>query len=329
MKAIVCTKYGPPDVLQLREVQKPVPEDNEVLIRVYATTVTAVDCTFRKGAPFISRFFTGLIRPTNPIQGTEFAGEIEAVGRDVKPFKEGDQVFGTTSPGCGAYAEYICMPAEEATLATKPAKMTYEEAAGCDGGLTALPFLRDKGSIQSGQKVLIYGASGSTGTAAVQLARYFGAEVTGVCSTTNLELVRSLGANKVIDYTKEDFARSGETYDIIFDTVGKSSFSRCEGSLEQNGIYLEAALTLAILPQMLWTSKIGSKKAMIAFTGLRPASERTEDLIFLKELIETGMMKPVIDRRYPLEQMAEAHRYVERGHKKGNVVITVDHNDKL
>jgi NADPH:quinone reductase-like Zn-dependent oxidoreductase len=319
MKAIVCTKYGPPDVLQLKEVEKPAPKDNEVLIRVYATTVTAVDCTFRKGAPFIGRFFTGLIRPKNPIQGTELAGE-------VKLFKEGDQVFGTTGPGYGAYSEYICLPEEGATLAIKPANMTYEEAVGCDGILTALPFLRDKGNIQSGQKVLINGASGSVGTAAVQLAKYFGAEVTGVCSTANLKLVKSLGADKVIDYTKEDFTKTGQTYDIIFDTVGKSSFSRCKSSLEQKGIYLEAALTPAIIPQMLWTSMIGSKKAMIAFTGLRPVSERTKDLIFLKELIEAGKIKSVIDRRYPLEQIAEAHRYVEKGHKKGNVIITLEHN---
>jgi NADPH:quinone reductase-like Zn-dependent oxidoreductase len=326
MKAIVCTKYGPPDVLQLKEVEKPAPKDNEVLIRVYATTVTAVDCTFRKGAPFIGRFFTGLIRPKNPIQGTELAGEIESVGKDVKLFKEGDQVFGTTGPGYGAYSEYICLPEEGATLAIKPANMTYEEAVGCDGILTALPFLRDKGNIQSGQKVLINGASGSVGTAAVQLAKYFGAEVTGVCSTANLKLVKSLGADKVIDYTKEDFTKTGQTYDIIFDTVGKSSFSRCKSSLEQKGIYLEAALTPAIIPQMLWTSMIGSKKAMIAFTGLRPVSERTKDLIFLKELIEAGKIKSVIDRRYPLEQIAEAHRYVEKGHKKGNVIITLEHN---
>jgi NADPH:quinone reductase-like Zn-dependent oxidoreductase len=327
MKAIVQTKYGPPEVLQLQEVEKPAPKDDEVLIKIHATTVTAVDCTFRQGSPFIGRFFSGLMRPKNPIPGTEFAGEIEAAGVDVKRFKEGDQVFGT-STGNGAHAEYMCLPEEGATLAIKPANMTYEEAAVIDGALTALPFLRDKGNIQSGQEVLIYGASGSVGTAAVQLARYFGAEVTGVCSTTNLELVKSLGADKVIDYTKEDFTRTGQTFDIVFDTVGKTSFSRCKSSLKQGGIFLEAALTAAILPQMLWTSRIGGKKAMIAFTGLMPASERTENLIFLKELIEAGKIKAVIDRRYPLEQMTEAHRYVEKGHKKGNVVITVGHNNK-
>ena len=321
MKAIVYTKYGPPDVLQLKEVEKPIPKDNEVLIRVYATTVTATECTFRKGEPF-TRLFTGLIRPKITTLGEELAGEIEAFGKDVKLFKEGDQVFGSAGTSFGANAEYICL-SEEGVLTTKPANTTYEEAAAsCDGVLTALPFLRDKGNIQSGQKVLINGASGSVGSAAVQLARYFGAEVTGVCSTTNLELVKSLGADKVIDYTKEDFTKSGETYDIIFDTVGKTSFSLCKSSLKQKGIYLEAAFTLAILPQVLWTSKIGSKKAMIAATGLRPASERTKDLIFLKELMEAGKIKPVIDRRYPLEQIVEAHSYVDKGHKKGNVVIT-------
>jgi NADPH:quinone reductase-like Zn-dependent oxidoreductase len=327
MKAIVQTKYGPPEVLQLQEVEKPVPKENEVLIKIHATTVTAVDCTFRQGSPFIGRFFAGLTKPKNPIPGTEFAGEIEAVGLGVKRFKEGDQVFGT-STGNGAHAEYMCLPEEGATLGIKPANMTYEEAAVIDGALTALPFLRDRANIQSGQKILINGASGSVGTAAVQLARYFGAEVTGVCSTSNLELVKSLGADKVIDYAREDFTQSDQTYDVIFDTVGKTSFSRCKGSLKETGIFLEAALTAAILPQMLWTSKIGSKKAMIAFTGLMPASERTENLITLKELIEAGEMKAVIDRTYPLEQIAEAHSYVETGHKKGNVVITVEHNSK-
>ena len=214
-------------------------------------------------------------------------------------------------------------------MAIKPANMTYGEAAAvCDGALTALNFLRDKANIQSGQKVLINGASGAVGTAAAQLAKYFGAEVTGVCSTTNLELVKSLGADKVIDYTKEDFTKTGQTYDVIFDTVGKSSFSRCKGSLTQKGVYLSTVATLAIILQMLWTSKIGSKKAMFSATGLRPVPER---LIFLKELnelIEAGKIKSVMDRRYPLEQTAEAHRYVEKGHKKGNVVITVEHNNK-
>ncbi len=327
MKAIVYTKYGSPDVLQLKEIEKPTPKDNEVLVKVYATTVTAVDSTFRKGDQFSAKLYTGLIRPKNPILGSELAGEIEAVGKDVKRFQEGDQVFGATDAGFGAHAEYVCLP-EEGALAIKPANMTYDEAAASNGVLTALPFLRDNGNIQSGQKVLINGASGSVGTFAVQLAKYYGAEVTGVCSTTNLEMVKSLGADQVIDYTKEDFTKNGQTYDIIFDAVAKSSFSRCKEKKKKKGIYLTVAVTLIILLQMLWTSKIGSKKAIIAFAGLRPASEQTKDLIFLKELVEAGTIKSVIDKRYPLEQIAEAHRYVDKGHKKGNVVVTVAHNNK-
>ncbi len=326
MKAIVCTKYGPPEVLQLKEVEKPTPKDNEVLIKVFATTVTKYDCWARSstapsGFGLLSRIASGIRKPKQPILGTELAGEIEAVGKDVKLFKKGDQVFAFLM-NLGAYAEYVCMP-EDGLVALKPTNMTYEEAAAVpQGALTALFFLR-KGNIQSGQKVLIFGASGGVGTYAVQLAKYFGAEVTGVCSTTKLELVKSLGADKVIDYTQEDFTKSGETYDIIFDTVGKSSVSRSKRSLKKEGFYLFTTFGLPKLFPILWLKMTSSKKAIIGVL-----EETTEDLIFLKELIEAGKIKSVIDRCYPLEQAAETHRYVETGQKKGQVVITVEHNSK-
>jgi 2-desacetyl-2-hydroxyethyl bacteriochlorophyllide A dehydrogenase len=320
MKAIVYTEFGPPDVLQLKEVEKPTPKDNEVLIRIHATTVSAEDPGMR-GSPGLN----GLGKPRKKILGFYLAGEIESVGKDVERFRIGDGVYGYTGMSLGAYAEYVCRP-EASVLAVKPANLTYEEAAAIpNGALTALFFLRDKGNIQSGHKVLINGASGAVGTAAVQLAKYFGAEVTGVCSTTNLELVKSLGADMVIDYTKEDFAKSGESYDIIFDAVGKSSFSRCKSSLLHRGVYLTTVPTLATFLQMFWTSLIGSKKVIF---GAASRSWSSEDLTFLKELIEAGKVKSVIDRRYPLEQIAEAHSYVAKGHKKGNVVITVEHNRK-
>jgi NADPH:quinone reductase-like Zn-dependent oxidoreductase len=317
MKAIVYTKFGPPDMLHLQDVEKPTPKDNEVLIKIYATTVVKEDPDMRA-----SPGFNGFLKPRNPILGQELAGEIESTGKDVTRFKPGDQVFGFDM--FGAYAEYKCMP-ENGALAIKPANISYEEAASVpNGALTALPFLRDKGKIQSGQTVLIYGASGSVGAAAVQLARYYGAEVTGVCSTANLEWVKSLGADRVIDYTQEDFTENGQTYDIVFDTVGKRSFSECKGSLTEAGIYLATVPTPAMMFQALWTARRGGKKVRFVAAGLRPAREKIKDLVFLTELIEAGKINPVIDRRYPLEQMAEAHRYVEKGHKKGNVVITVE-----
>ncbi|MBK8504648.1 MAG: NAD(P)-dependent alcohol dehydrogenase [Saprospiraceae bacterium] len=323
MKTVVYRKYGPPEVLQVIETDKPAIAENEVLVRIYATTVTATECTFRKGKPYFSRLFTGLTKPKITTLGEELAGEVEAVGKNVKLFKKGDQVFGTAGPGFGANAEYISIP-EDGVLSIKPVNTTYEEAASSvDGFLTALPFLRDKGNIQAGQSVLIYGASGSVGAAAVQVARYFGADVTGVCSTSNLEKVKSLGASRVIDYTKEDFTKSNEKYDLIFDAVGKISFSATKSSLKEKGIFLEAGIGMGIFPHVLWTSMFDGKKAKIAATGLRSPQKRTLDLIFLKELMEAGKIKPVIDRQYFLEQIAEAHSYVDRGHKKGNVVIAM------
>jgi NADPH:quinone reductase-like Zn-dependent oxidoreductase len=320
----VCTKYGPPEVLQLREVEKPTPKDNEVLIRIDATTVTSGDVRIRSSTYaswfwLPARIMYGLRKPRKTIPGNELAGEIESVGKDVTRFRKGDQVFGIiwkTSFG-GANAEYICLTENE--VETKPANMTYEEAAAVPiGGLTALVLLR-KGRIQSGQKVIVIGASGSVGTFAVQLARYFGAEVIGVCSTTNLELVKSLGAHKVIDYTKDDFTKSGQTYDVIFDTVIKTSFSRCKRSLKRRGIYITVDWPLLTA---LWTSLVSRRKVVFGI------AKRIEDLAFLRELIEAEKLKSVIDRRYPLEQTAEAHRYVEKGHKKGNVVLTLGRNNK-
>ncbi len=325
MKAIVFHQYGSPDVLHLEEVEKPAPKDDEVLVRVHSATVTTGDVNVR-GFTFVPpgfgplpRLMFGLRKPKRTILGTELAGEIETVGKDVKLFKKGDQVFGIGSTIFGAYAEYACRP-EKGALALKPANLTYDEAAAIPFGAgTALYFLRDMAKLQHGQKVLVIGASGGVGVYAVQLAKYYGAEVTGVSSTTNVELVKSLGADKIIDYTQEDFAKSGETYDIILDTVvGKTSFSRCKGSLKQNGLYLAVAGGLQEAAQMLWTSITGGKKVIFG-----SPVERKEELIFIKELVEAGKIKPVIDRRFPLEQTAEAHRYVDEGHKKGSVVITV------
>ena len=333
MKAIVWTKYGPPDVLELREVEKPTPKNNEVLIRIYATTVTAGDCELRnlKFPIYLSlviRLWRGLIKPRGTsILGTELAGEIEAVGKDVTLFDIGDQVFGSAGMSFGANAEYITLPEEpgemEGGVAIKPANMTYAEAAAVPfGGRDALHFLR-KGNIQSGQKILINGAGGSIGTFAVQLAKDFEAEVTAVDSTSKLDMLRSIGADEVIDYTQEDFTKNGEIYDIIFDVVGTISLSTSQRSITQNGTYLLANPMSTQMVRGPWTRMTSSKKVVI-----QTSSPTIADLAFLRGLIEAGKIQSVIDRRYSLEQIAEAHRYVEKGGKKGNVVITVDHINK-
>ncbi len=330
MKAIVYTEYGSPDVLQLKEVEKPTPKDNEVLVKVLAASLNAADFEMLRGT--WSARFGGLLKPKHKILGSDIAGRIEAVGRNVTQFQPGDEVFGDLSErGFGAFAEYVCVP--ENALRLKPSSMTFEEAAAVpSAGVVALQNLRgvgssslsfllsDKGHIQSGQKVLINGAGGGVGTFAVQLAKSFGAEVTGVDSTRKLDMLRSIGADHVIDYTQEDFTKSGETYNVIFDVVGKTSFSRSIRSLKQGGCYLLANAGLSQMVRGLWTSMTSSKQVIF-----RTASEKTEDLLILKELIEAGKIQSVIDRRYPLEHIAEAHRYVDTGHKKGNVVITVAH----
>ncbi len=317
MKAVVYHEYGNPNVFKLAEVTEPTPKENEVRIKIHATTVTAAEGLMRRGEPVWGRIIIGLRKPRKNILGIELAGEIDAIGKNVTRFQVGDQVYGFTGFGLGAYAEYTCMP-EDGSLAIKPANMTYEEAAtSVDGATTSLFFLKEKGKIQAGQKVLINGASGSIGTFAVQLAHYFGAEVTGVCSARNVELVYSLGADNVIDYTQEDFTKGDEQYDIIFDTVGKSSFARCKNVLRKNGCYLPT-VGLINHPLMMWTSLWGGKRVI---TGM--SIEKRESLNFLRTLIEVGQLKTIIDRSYPLEQMAEAHQYVDSGHKRGNVVITL------
>ena len=328
MRAVVYDRYGPPDVLRLEEVERPVPKADEVLIKIHATTVNRSDCAVRAAKPFISRFVTGLRRPRRNIHGSELAGEVEGVGASVSEFRVGDHVYGVNPWNFGAHAEFICMQ-ETAPLALKPTGMTFQQAAAvCDGAILALSCLRPAAEaltwlrpadLRKGQRILIYGASGSIGTAGVQLARYFDARVTAVCNTKNLELVRSLGADEVIDYTQEDFTKNGQTYDVIFDAVGKHSFRRCKGSLKRGGSYL-ATDGFQNLILALWTSRIGDKKVIFSI----PPRYTKKDVLFLKQLIEAGRYRAVIDRCYPLEDVIEATRYVETEQKTGNVVLTIN-----
>ena len=318
MKAMVYHNYGPPDVLQLEEVEKPAAKDTEVLIKVHATSVSPADWHFRSGTPFLARLIAGgLLKPKTGILGLDVAGEIESVGGSVERLKEGDQVYGLIPPGFdGANAEYTCVPEENVLI--KPANLTYEEAAAVPAAAgVALLFLR-AGGLQSGQRVLINGASGGLGTFAIQLAKSLGAEVTGVCSTRNVDLVRSLGADEVIDYTKEDFTQGGQAYDLIFDAVGKSSHSKCKSSLNPTGVYVTTIATPQILLNMLGSSVMAGKKAKFLTPSVTP-----EDLQFVNDLVEAGKVRPVIDRSYPLSELAEAHRYAEQGHVRGRVIITV------
>lgn len=317
VKAAVYTQYGPPEVLKIKEVEKPVPKQNEVLVKIKATAVNSGDWRLRKPDPFAVRFLFGLRRPKINILGSVFSGEVESVGETVKDFKVGDLVFGHTDLSFGSYAEYKCVP-ENASIALKPSNISHNEAAVIPfGGVTALHFLK-KAKIKPGQKVLVVGASGAVGSAGIQLAKSFGAKVTGVCSSTNIPLVKSIGADKVIDYTKEDFTKNGETYDVIFDAVNTISIARSIKSLAKNGTMILSAAGMPEMIHGLWISMTGRKKIM---TGM--ISHKKSDILFIKELIEAGKYKPVLDRTYSLEQIAEAHVYVEKGHKKGNVAVEI------
>lgn len=325
MKAVICTKYGSPEVLKIMEVNKPIPKDDEVLIKIHATTVTVADIRIRSFTVPLSfwipaRLMLGITKPKKPILGVELAGEIEVIGKNVTKFKKGDRVFAGTLPNCGAYAEYKCLQ-EKGLITLMPPNISYEEAAAIPiGALTALHFLR-KGGIKNKQKLLIYGASGSVGTYAVQLAKHFGADVTGVCGTSNLALVKSLGADKVIDYTEPNFVRKLETYDVIFIAIDKFPFPICMQVLRDGGIYLNVTAPVKSL-KMIWASLTTSKKIVMAHSP----SQNSEDLMLIKNLVAAGILKPVIDRKYTLDQIIDAHRYVEKGHKKGNVVISVENS---
>lgn len=320
MKAIVQTRYGSPDVLQLQEVAQPTPKAGELLIRVQAASLTPSDSAFRKGNPFLIRLMYGLRRPRQPIGGVEFAGDVVEVGEGVTTFRPGDAVFGMSPNHFGAHGEYLCLPADK-PVAHKPATLSYAEAVSvADGPCTSLKFLRDVAHVQPGQRVLVNGASGAVGAAAVQLAKYYGAHVTGVCSGRNADMVTSLGADVVIDYTREDFARSGQTWDVIFDAVGKSSYGRCKRALTPHGVYMTTVPDLGTVTAILRTARSNGRKAKFTTAGLK---QTQANLTFLADLFEAGHLRPVVDRSFPLAATADAHRYVETGRKRGTVVIQV------
>ena len=322
MKAAVYRRYGSADVVTVDDLPRPVPTGDEVLVRIHAATVGVVDSLARQGAPRYARVAFGMLRPKFAVLGSDFAGQVEAVGPAVTRFAVGDQVFGTTAPKFGAHAEYVCLP-QTAAVEPKPTGLTYAQAAAV-ADATALCYLRDKARLGRGQAIVINGASGAVGSAAVQLARHFGATVTGVCGARGADLVRKLGADAVVDYTDADFARSGQTYDVIFDVAGKTSFAHCRAALSDAGIYLTTAPSLAIFAQMPWTARFGRKKAAVAFTGLRDAAVKRADLLAVTELVETSALVPVVDATYPLDRIADAHRHVDAGHKQGNVVVTMN-----
>jgi len=321
MKAAVCRRYGSPGAVTVEEVPVPRPRDDEILVRVRAATVGVVDGLARSGSPFYARVQFGPVRPRFPVLGSDFAGVVESAGRSVTRFGVGDGVFGTVAPRFGAHAEYVCLP-EAGAVAPMPADVSFAEAAAL-ADATALHFLRDKAAVRAGQAVLIIGASGAVGAAAVQLAVHFGASVTGVCSGPHTGLVRKLGAESAIDYTRTDFTRAGQRYDVIFDVAGKSSFLRCRGVLRSGGVYLTTAPSPAIMVQMPWTARFGRTRAVVAFAGLRAAASKREDLLVLRDLVSKSALTAVIGARYSLERIAEAHARVDAGHKKGNIVVTM------
>lgn len=323
MKAIISTGYGGPEILQLQIVDKPIPKEDEVLVKIHAAAITTAGTMMRTGKPLLGRLYLGLTKPKNPIPGTSFSGVIEKIGRDVADFEIGDKVFGESLDTFGTQAEYVCIK-EKGIITHMPDNVSFDQVGGVgDGPMTSWNFLQELTQLQAGQSILINGASGSLGTAAIQIAKYLEANVTGVCSTKNIELVKSLGADHVIDYKKEDFTQNGKTYDVIYDTVGKSSFPECKKSLTETGEYLSPVLGMSLLGQVLWTSIFGKKKAKFSATGTLPLAKTKKFLKKIKKLYATGELKTVIDKRYNLEDTAQAHSYIDTGRKKGNVVITI------